>query len=47
VGVRLRSYDILLNAIQRLLRFGYRQTQVGEIARPSGRLIAITSTPRD
>jgi hypothetical protein len=33
VVVRLRSDDILLNALQQLLRFGQRQPQVGELAK--------------
>jgi hypothetical protein len=43
----LRGDSLLLNARQKLLRFGQRLTQMGNIARPSGRLTSTTSEPRD
>jgi hypothetical protein len=42
--VGLRGNDLLLNLHQQRLRFGQRQTEVGDLAKTiSGRLIAITS----
>jgi hypothetical protein len=43
--VGLHGNDLLLNLHQQQLRFGQRQTQIGDVAKSSGRLIAITSKP--